>query len=87
VTFSAPGRYPAHRHGSRTFERVRCPACSRVIAAFVPFVRFGQELRLPRHSVTPPSPNHAGPRAPRCPAAGCAVVCHGDVWTLDASLD
>jgi hypothetical protein len=81
VTFANRSRWPAGTHGSRMFERVPCPTCQRIVAAYVPGIRFGQELRLQGHGRIP---TREGVKTVLCPASGKTIsLNYQDVWTLE----
>lgn len=64
--------------GARTFERVRCPGCQRVVAAYVPHGGDGAGLRLVSHRVEPT-------RAGLCVCSECVIVPNGQGgWKVDA---
>ena len=84
MTFPNRGRWPAGAPAPRVFERVRCPTCQRIVAAYVPGIRFGQELRVQGHGMIP---TREGVKTVPCPASGKTIsLNYQDVWTLEPTV-
>lgn len=67
----------------RTYERVRCPGCQRMVHAYVPHGNDGRGLRVVPHNTLAATAGHA--RGQHCPLSDRIVVAnHEGGWKVDA---